>query len=40
MIQWHPDKNPDCGRVCDEKFQLISKAYEILKDTQKRADYD
>jgi DnaJ-class molecular chaperone len=20
MIQWHPDKNPDCGQVCDEKF--------------------
>ena len=20
VIKWHPDKNPECGKICDEKF--------------------
>lgn len=36
-LKYHPDKNP----AADPKiFLLISKAYECLKDPQKRAHYD
>lgn len=33
---YHPDKNPSSG----EKFKEINKAYEVLRDPQKRAEYD
>ena len=36
---YHPDKNPDNPSAAD-RFRLITEAYEILQDTQKRADYD
>lgn len=38
-MQWHPDRNPG-DPVAQEKFQAISEAYEILIDSDKRADYD
>ena len=38
-IQYHPDKNPDDAGA-SEKFREAAEAYEVLKDTQKRAQYD
>ena len=37
-IKHHPDKNP--GKENEEKFKEISKAYDILKDSEKRKNYD
>ncbi len=37
--KYHPDANPD-NPVAEEKFKEIGEAYEVLKDTQKRARYD
>ena len=36
--QYHPDKNSDPG--AEEKFKEINEAYEILRDKEKRAEYD
>ncbi|RKP33012.1 hypothetical protein METBISCDRAFT_25205 [Metschnikowia bicuspidata] len=37
-VKFHPDKNKDAS--AHEKFLLISKAYETLKDAKLRQDYD
>jgi len=38
-IKFHPDKNQDDPNA-EEKFKEASEAYEVLKDTEKRAAYD
>ncbi|RMB91761.1 hypothetical protein DUI87_31991 [Hirundo rustica rustica] len=36
--EWHPDKNKDPG--AEDRFIQISKAYEILSNEEKRANFD
>ena len=35
MLEYHPDKGGD-----SEKFKLIRDAYELMKDTNKKKEYD
>lgn len=37
-LQYHPDRNK--GKESEEKFKEVTKAYEVLSDTQKRQQYD
>jgi molecular chaperone DnaJ len=38
-VKFHPDRNPDDPSAA-EKFREATEAYEVLKDPQKRAQYD
>ena len=38
-LKYHPDKNPD-DSAAEEKFKEAAEAYEVLQDSQKRAQYD
>eukprot|EP00747_Dinoflagellata_sp_TGD_P180783 gnl/TRDRNA2_/TRDRNA2_33837_c0_seq1.p1 gnl/TRDRNA2_/TRDRNA2_33837_c0~~gnl/TRDRNA2_/TRDRNA2_33837_c0_seq1.p1 ORF type:complete len:309 (-),score=43.16 gnl/TRDRNA2_/TRDRNA2_33837_c0_seq1:73-969(-) len=40
-LKWHPDKQDSDNRpYAEQRFKLISEAYEILSDPQKRETYD
>jgi len=39
-LKWHPDKNLSNKVQAEEKFKLISEAYEVLSDKDKRRKYD
>jgi len=39
-LKWHPDKNLTNKKQAEEKFKLISEAYEVLSDKDKRRRYD
>lgn len=39
-LKWHPDKNPESKEEAEEKFKLVSEAYEVLSNTRKRETYD
>jgi molecular chaperone DnaJ len=36
----HPDKHPDNREEMEEKFKVISEAYQVLSDAKKRSIYD
>lgn len=38
-LKYHPDKNPN-DKAAEEKFKEAAEAYEVLSNSEKRAQYD
>jgi len=39
-LKYHPDKNPEGKEEAERKFKVITEAYEVLHDPDKRKQYD
>eukprot|EP00401_Gymnodinium_catenatum_P007933 CAMPEP_0117606038 /NCGR_PEP_ID=MMETSP0784-20121206/79504_1 /TAXON_ID=39447 /ORGANISM="" /LENGTH=311 /DNA_ID=CAMNT_0005409103 /DNA_START=31 /DNA_END=966 /DNA_ORIENTATION=- len=39
-LKHHPDKNPDNKQAAEDNFKIITEAYEILHDPEKKKQYD
>jgi len=39
-MKFHPDRNEDDGGASEKKFKEAKEAYEVLKDSEKKATYD
>ena len=38
--KYHPDLNRDDPKTAEAKFKEVNEAYDVLKDPQKKAQYD
>jgi len=39
-LKWHPDRNLNCGKECDDKMAEITKAFDQIKKRQAPVDSD